>query len=306
MIWIIISAAFTFISGLSEKIIDLIHFKNNINKGRFKKINKWVSFIIFIVAFVMSIILIASQKKNSDKATFLADSLRKSDGYIQKQRSDSLKNLLNTANDTILSLNNKTQSLTGNQIRLLNEQKIDLLKTAKEIRRSADSLNKILTGTDGLCFFEPKAELNAGGFFSIVNINKYSLRNVDVRILNYRDLDSCVILFKNQRIFDLKKEQKLAIYNHTFEQLIPGLTPTDIRITPSIEDHRYYLRIEIGNNFYDEELYVSPDAKYHAYRLYKVESTNRKVLVKQSIPKQPDSEWKKIFNFNLSDTYMKP
>jgi hypothetical protein len=254
----------------------------------------------------MSIILIASQKKNSDKATFLADSLRKSDGYIQKQRSDSLKNLLNTANDTILSLNNKTQSLTGNQIRLLNEQKIDLLKTAKEIRRSADSLNKILTGTDGLCFFEPKAELNAGGFFSIVNINKYSLRNVDVRILNYRDLDSCVILFKNQRIFDLKKEQKLAIYNHTFEQLIPGLTPTDIRITPSIEDHRYYLRIEIGNNFYDEELYVSPDAKYHAYRLYKVESTNRKVLVKQSIPKQPDSEWKKIFNFNLSDTYMKP
>lgn len=306
MIWIFVSAAITFISGLSEKIIDLIHFKNNFTKGRFKKINKWASFIIFIVAFIVSIVLIASQKGNSDRAMFVADSLRKTDASNQKQRTDSLRNLLNTANDTILSLNNKAQSLVGSQIRLINEQKTDLFKTAKEIRDSADSLNKVLSGTDGLCFFEPKSELNAGGFFSIININKYSLRYVNVRILNYRDLDSCVIWFKNQRIFDLKKEEKLAIYNRTFEQLTPGFTPTDVRITPSFEEHSYYIRIEIGNNFYDQELYVSPDAKYHAYRLYKVESDHKKVLVKQSIPKQPDDVWKKVFNFNLSGTYMKP
>ncbi|HWZ02819.1 MAG TPA: hypothetical protein VNX40_04355 [Mucilaginibacter sp.] len=300
---LIVSSLLALLTGISNQVTDLFSFKNDSDKERFKNKFKWIAFVIFLITSGFSAFQLLHNYKESDKDRIHADSLLRATKKDDSIKSDSLFRDNKDLKDSLLHVNTNLRNLENLNTKLLLSQTANFVNTAKKIQNSADTLNKYIAGIEGFCYLVLNSMNSGDYFFSIVNPNKYSLRNVRVYTNKYSDLDSCTEWRGGVKFINIDKTMRKSIMTLNDQVLAPGESTEIVQVNlVNGWKQKFLIRIEIGSSVYYEELIISLTDGCIGYKVYSAKADQSLIINKQHKDKCLfNFDWNTEFHFKIND-----
>lgn len=288
MEWLIISFSFALISGLSERLINLLSFKNNLDKGKFKKRTKWPILVVFILSSIASAYLSFSNISDSkSQEKDLKDSLKQI-----SIKNDSLKKEIVKTKQGIIS----RVDLTKNQ--LVQDAAEKALKASIQLKNTSKEIQNNITGTDLPPIYKLANRLYKIDFI-VTNSSSKIPAYFGYTIYDYLLLKKCK--FRNKDIIDIDCANASIFSQGENITLRPnGGGNIEPAISKSIElgnIYKYIVYTEIRNQIYLEQVYIhaSTSSINTLIRIFKFDKNNYKLYL-EPYNNNEKIDWEKEFD----------
>jgi hypothetical protein len=315
MLDLLIPLIFTLLIGALSQLLDLLPIKEAKKKKKIQKGFKIILLILFIISsFYSGYIAINSYSLTQKEKEIGVHQKRRSDSVLRKTRQqdsiqiDSMIKVNNGLKDSVRNVHNELNNLVTSTSVLLVSQTENFSKTAKKIQKSADTLNKYLSGIEGYVYYSVAGATSGDCYFIQNNPQHYDLRNISVIVNRYRSLDSCCFNLNGLRYFNLDSSRAKSVFMLSNQTFSPGIQASGngVKLIGGAKQ-KFLLRIQIGSKVYFEELIVIPGSTQYGFKVYTFKGNSReKITVLQFRTSGLFKfDWDSEFHFKIENTFLK-